>query len=55
MTSDCLSGTIGSARFAFFFYHLDFNKPLLTPFGPVTIPGPTPIPTHLQEFEYEVP
>ena len=45
----------GSARYVFFFHYLNFSKPLMTPFGPMAIPKPTPIPTHLQHVQYEGP
>ena len=44
-----------SFRYAFFFHHLNFNRPLLTPMGPAPLPAPTPIPPHLQEIRYEAP
>ena len=45
----------GSFRYAFFFHHLNFNRPLLTPMGPAPLPGTTPIPAHLQDIRYEAP
>jgi len=42
-------------RLAFFFHHLDFSKPLLTPAGPLQIPKATKRPSRLQFFEYESP
>ena len=45
----------GTARYAFFFHYLDRDRPMLTPFGPVEIPSPTPVPAHLQNIEYEAP
>jgi hypothetical protein len=45
----------GRRRFAFFFHYLDLDKPLLTSFGPVGLPEPTPMPAHLQAIEYEAP
>ena len=39
-------------RFAFFFHYLDLAKPLLTSFGPVELPSPTPTPAHLKHIEY---
>ena len=42
-------------RFAFFFHYLDFELPLITPFGDVAIPRPTPIPERLRTIEYEAP
>lgn len=43
------------SRWAFFFHYLDLSKPLLTPCGPVKLPGPTPIPRHLEHVAYETP
>ncbi len=42
-------------RFAFFFHHLDLNAPLITSFGEIAIPKPTPLPARLAEIEYEEP
>ena len=42
-------------RWVFFFHYLDFNKPLLTPFGQVSIPAETPLPEHLKHIEYIPP
>jgi hypothetical protein len=50
-----LSREAERARFAFFFHYLDFDKPLLTPFGPVKLPPESPLPEHLQGVEYERP
>jgi hypothetical protein len=46
---------LGENRFAFFFHYLDTAKPLLSPFGPLSLPAETPIPEHLQGIEYEPP
>lgn len=45
----------GENRIAFFFHFLDFEKPLLSPVGPLLLPLETPVPNHLQEIEYEQP
>lgn len=45
----------GAVRFAFFFHYLDFEKPLLTPFGEVKLPAVSKAPTHLKSIEYEQP
>jgi hypothetical protein len=45
----------GAQRFAFFFHYLDLESPLETPFGPVTLPAPTPFPDHLADIIYEKP
>jgi hypothetical protein len=50
-----LARTDASARFAFFFHYLGLAKPLLTPFGGIGLPGPSPIPVHLKGIEYEQP
>ncbi len=41
-------------RIAFFFHYIDFEKPLLTPFGPVTLPAAAEMPHRLASLmEYE--
>lgn len=45
---------IGS-RWVFFFHSLNFQYPLATPLGPISLPQPTPLPSHLSEIEYEAP
>jgi len=42
-------------RWAFFFHCLDFDRPLLTPFGPISLPRPTPVPQHLKAIQYYEP
>lgn len=42
-------------RFAFFFHYLDLNTPLITSFGEIGVPEPTPMPERLGDIEYEVP
>jgi len=42
-------------RWVFFFHYLDFDKPLLTPEGPIDVPAPTPRPEHLWAVEYFEP
>lgn len=42
-------------RFAFFFHYLDLNAPLITSFGEIGIPKPTPKPGRLADIEYEEP
>lgn len=39
-------------RWVFFFHYLEFDMPLVTPDGPLTLPPPTEIPKHLQRIEY---
>lgn len=46
---------IGNIRMAFFFHYLDFSRPLLTPFGPITLSNECPKPNRLSEIEYESP
>jgi hypothetical protein len=45
----------GDVRLVFFFHHLDPGSPLVTPFGEVLLPRPTPRPRRLAEVEYEEP
>jgi hypothetical protein len=42
-------------RFAFFFHFLDFERPLLTPAGSLSVPPASKIPVHLKDIEYESP
>jgi hypothetical protein len=42
-------------RYAFFFHHLDFNKPLLVGTDTLQLPAPTTLPVHLQDIEYVSP
>lgn len=44
-----------STRFAFFFHYLDFERPLLTPVGSLSVPPATKAPVHLKDIEYESP
>jgi hypothetical protein len=39
-------------RWTFFFHFLDLRKPLLTSFGPITLPEPTELPPHLAFMKY---
>ena len=45
----------GNVRIAFFFHYLDRSRPLITPFGDVSIPGETPQPSRLAILAYEPP
>ncbi len=45
----------GDMRMAFFFHYLDFERPLLTPFGPVQLPRATELPERLSIIRYEPP
>jgi hypothetical protein len=40
-------------RLAFFLHFVELSRPLETPFGPVELPAPTAVPTHLSRIEYE--
>jgi hypothetical protein len=50
-----IQGDADHARFAFFFHYLDLERPLLTPWGAVTLPAETPAPAYLQAVQYEQP
>jgi hypothetical protein len=45
----------GDMRLAFFFHYLDFEQPLRTPFGEVSLPTETELPQRLAMIEYEQP
>jgi hypothetical protein len=46
----------GDVRLAFFFHHMDFGKPLMTPLGSIELPQPTPVPSRLSRIiSYETP
>jgi hypothetical protein len=42
-------------RWVFFFHYLQFDRPLLTPEGPIPVPPKTPLPERLSGIEYETP
>jgi hypothetical protein len=42
-------------HWVFFFHYLDFSKPLLSPFGPLTLPPATDSPDHLKSIKYDPP
>ena len=46
---------VGDVRVAFFFHYLDLDRPLITPFGEVSIPAATTRPERLDFMEYEAP
>lgn len=48
------SDDIRSTRLVFYLFGVDFEHPLLTPFGPVRLPGPTPMPKRLEKIVYFV-
>jgi hypothetical protein len=50
-----LSRTPDRIHAVFFLHYLDFERPLLTPFGPVRIPVPSALPTYLDDIQYEPP
>ncbi|MFN0068865.1 MAG: hypothetical protein ACKVYV_14665 [Limisphaerales bacterium] len=50
---DRKQGLRGGCRLVFFFNELDFGRPLLTPFGPLTLPKPTRRPARLRRLKYE--
>ena len=43
------------ARFAFFFHFRAEDRPLLTSFGPASLPVATPLPEYLASIEYDEP
>jgi hypothetical protein len=43
------------ARVAFYFHFLDVDRPLVTPFGEVTLPPPSDAPERLTFLRYEAP
>ena len=43
------------ARFTFFFHFLAEDRPLLTSFGPASLPVATPVPDYLASIEYDEP
>ena len=45
----------GRMRFVFFFHYLDLSAPLLTPWGEIELPAPSPRPIRLAMIEYEEP
>jgi len=45
----------GDMRLAFFFHYLDFERPLLTPFGEIQLPAESKFPARLLMIEYEQP
>jgi hypothetical protein len=50
-----LEETSDQARYVFFFHYLDFSRPLITSFGEIQLPEPTPLPTHLRNIDYHPP
>jgi len=45
---------VSPCRLAFYLHLIDFARPMRTPFGPVNLPEPTPMPERLQAlFVYE--
>lgn len=39
-------------RWAFFFHYLKPSEPLLTPYGRIPLPAPTPLPAHSRDVIY---
>ena len=50
-----LEDSNSKTRYAFFFHHLDINKPLLFGTNELELPAATKRPSHLQDIEYETP
>lgn len=50
-----LSHSSGEVRAVFFLHYLDFEQPLLTPYGPVRLPPPSLKPSLLRNIEYDSP
>jgi hypothetical protein len=48
------SDDIESTRLVFYLFGVDFERPLLTPFGPVRLPEPTPMPKRLEKIVHFV-
>jgi hypothetical protein len=44
-----------SVRIAFFFHYLNIDKPLLSPYGNITLPEVTSLPGRLKIIKYEAP
>lgn len=44
---------LAESRLVFFMHFLSFDRPLLTPTGPVDLPSPTPLPPRLSDASYE--
>jgi hypothetical protein len=42
-------------KWVFFFHYLDKSKPLLTPYGPKTVPKISLLPEYLKHIKYESP
>lgn len=41
---------IAPTRLAFFMYYVNFNTPLITPYGEVALPFPSPLPQRLKDI-----
>ena len=54
-TSEPPGDVEGTVRFAFFLHYLDPSRPLLTPFGPVSLPEPSNRPERPGMIKYEEP
>ncbi|MEZ5973650.1 MAG: hypothetical protein R3E96_02055 [Planctomycetota bacterium] len=50
-----ISRSQSQSTYVFFFHYLDFSQPMLSPFGPLELPKPTPRPVRLDFVIYEPP
>lgn len=46
---------VGDVRMAFFFHYLNLSVGLITPFGTVSLPAASPLPSRLKIMKYEEP
>jgi len=46
---------LGDGRWAFFLHAIQFERPLKTPCGKISLPSPTSIPSRLESIKYELP
>ncbi len=53
--SDSSPHWIGDVRIAFFFHFLNFDRPIITPFGDVPVPSASTRPARLRFLKYELP
>jgi hypothetical protein len=47
--------SIGNGRWAFFLHFVQLDSPLKTSIGPIHLPAPTAIPSHLAKVKYDFP
>lgn len=50
-----LGQSASGQRWSFFFHYMDFERPLLTPRGPLTLQASSPLRSHLARIRYEAP